>query len=475
VTPRTAPTGGRPIRPRAGTLRRRCAVHRCPEAHLYVNDAFLAHHNKPARARLRGLVVNPAIPADLLRRLLSEWSSEVRYHLMARREWSDEQFEALAHHPDTEVRVRLAAAPHVTPEQRARLVEDPSLLVLGALADGPDLFALPVTPREPALPLWAYERLVARSPDLREVFAAARWLPPEVRDRLALPAPPAPAPPAETRLERQEAEALAGDESAWTRAGAAADPRLPADLVARLASDPSPQVRLAVSMRPELSEAERAAIDYRVDPEDRITPVDWARLTRDPERQRRCVHSAHVGLRRSVAVNPHLAPDLVAVLSADDDFAVRLLLCENHADVPAELVLTTFLEARTLSRGRLLGHPAFPHVGLARLADSPDPAARCLVTLDPQAPPELVERLSHDPHPGVRACAAADRRLSTGRVLELFDDPSTTERAAANPHLPVPVMERVLADAVTLVDERIEGTPRVFLGNWKPDQLPPDD
>ena len=138
-------------------------------------------------------------------------------------------------------------------------------------------------------------------------------------------------------------------------------------------------------------------------------------------------------------------------------------------------MLATYLEARTLSRGLLLEHPALRRRGLARLADSSDPSARCLVVLDPDASPELVERLSHDAHPAVRASTADDQRLSLARVLELFDDPPTTEGAAANPHLPIHVMERILADTGTLADERMEGTPTVYLGNWEPNELPIED
>ena len=443
------------------------------EVPLYVNDAFLAHYHKPARARLRGLVRNPSIPARLLRRLVDQYFNEVKYHMGARPEWSDTQFDVLADHPDAGVREQLAGALHVPPERRARLVEDESVKVLYALANGPDLFALRITPCPPALPAWAYDRLIERYPDLREDIVRNWRVPTDVRDRLAPSGKTGPPTPEWQPHDRGEAVALAGSDDAWTRATAAADPGLPAELVARLAADPSPDVRLAVSMRPELTEEERAAIDYRVAPEDRIAPARWATVTRDPREQRRCAYSAHIGLRRSVAYNPSLSPDLVAVLANDDDFAVRLLLCENHAGVPAATVLATFLEARTLTRGRLLGHPAFPRSGLAGLADSPDHRARCLAVLDPEAPPELIERLSHDPHPHVRASTAADRRLSPSRVLDLFDDPRTTEEATANPHLPVPIMERVLADAATLADERVEGTPAVYLGNWKPDQPPP--
>ena len=434
------------------------------EVSLYVNDAFLAHYNKPARARLRGLARNPAVSGALLRRLVDEYFQEVGFYLDGRRYWSDEQFDALADHPDPDVRIRLAEALHVRPEQRARLVEDSSFKVLKALAAGPTPFDLPIAVREPTLPLWAYDRLIDRDTRLREAIANSRWAPEDLRQRLS---PSTTAPAGEPLLERQEAEELTRRGSDWDRAGAAADPRLPADLVAKLAADPSPAVRLAASMLPGLTEQQRAAIDYSVAPGDRITPASWAMTTRDPQQQRQCVYSAHIGLRRSVAYNTSLSSDLVAVLAADDDFAVRLLLCENHADVPGETVLATYLEAETLSRGRLLDHPALRQVRLAHLANSSDPSARCLVTLDPDAPPELVEQLSRDPHPAVRASTADDQRLSPSRVLELFDDPSTTETAAANPHLPVHVMGRILADARALADEQIEGTPTVYLGNWK--------
>jgi hypothetical protein len=413
------------------------------------------------------LARNPAIPADLLRRIVDEQLKETEYVLIFRKEWTDEQFEAVATHPYRKVRALAAQAGHATPDQRARLVEDPDPGVLRALAEGPDWAHTWTWTPQPALPTWAYERLLERNPGLELLLADGPWLPQVLRDRLR-PAGSPPAPADEPPMERQEAEVQAHDDNEWTRAVAAADPRLPADLVARLAVDPSPEVRLAVSMRPELSEEQRVAIDYHVGRDDRIRPARWATDTRDPEIQRRCVFSAHIGLRRSVTCNPHLTPDLIAALTTDDDFAVRLLLCERHRDLPAETVLNTYLEATTMTRGRLLDHPSFQRSGLARLADSPNPEARALAVLDPDAPPQLIEQLSNDPHPMVREWTAADPRLSPRRVLELFDDPSTSEPAAANPHLPVPVMHRVLADAATLGDEVTDGEPAVYLGRWSP-------
>jgi hypothetical protein len=121
-----------------------------------------------------------------------------------------------------------------------------------------------------------------------------------------------------------------------------------------------------------------------------------------------------------------------------------LLLCENQEAVPTDLVVRTYLEARVITRGRLLSHPAIIDADLTRYADSPHWGARALVVLDRHAPADLIERLSRDEHPGVRSWVAGDARLSHQRLLELFEDPETTAAAAANPNLPVELMTAIL-------------------------------
>lgn len=444
-----------PMTPRAPGSRYSGRAGDLGRVRLYVNDAYLAYYNRPERARLRGLARNPAVSDDVLLKLL-ERPLETKHAVMYRKEWSDEAFDAVAGYPDPEMRMVAAKAPFAAPEQRARLVDDPVRAVRVCLAEGPEL-------RQwsgwTALPLWAYERLVAdESRVVRGALADGRWTPRQILTRLTRDADLEVAKSARGRLgddteeasmSREESEALAQDDNEWPRRLAAASPNLPSHLVAALAADPCPLVRLAVSMRPELSEEERGAIDYHVGREDRVATPRWVTAA-DPESLERCVRSAHVGLRRASACSPHLTADLIAVLAADEDFAVRLLLCENHADVPGEVVLATYLKAEVVSRGDLLRHPAFPRVGLSRLAASPDPTARQLVALDPQAPAALIERLSHDDDPMVRYWMASDVRLSPRRVVELFDARETTEAAAANPHLPVELMHRILKDAGTL-------------------------
>jgi hypothetical protein len=276
------------------------------------NKAYLAYYNQPAFAR-----------------------EGAKYAAIRRGEWSDAAFDLLAAHPDPGIREILAAG-SASPQQRMRLLDDPDPDVRGALGEG--LYWRWAKPQP--LPPSVYERLAADpEPAVRMALARSRSAP---RDVLALLTNdpdadvaarasaalrgPAESPP----LSRERAEALARDDESWVRAQAAADPSLPADLVTALATDPSHDVRLAVSMRPEL-------------------------------------------------------------------------LCEKHADVPGELVLRTYLEARVITRSDLLHHPNFPRADLARLADSANWEARKLVVLDPGAPAALIERLSHDQHPGVRS------------------------------------------------------------------------
>ncbi|WP_067502654.1 hypothetical protein [Actinoplanes sp. TFC3] len=368
----------------------------------------------------------------------------------------------------------MAHAWYLTPEQRAHFVEDPSRNVVAALIDFAGMLAfgsweLP----EPPLPRWAYERIIERYPQWGVLaLMDDPFVPQDIQERLGIQRT---APTPEVPLTRAQAEAMVATDNEYSRAQALADPRVPAGIAARFTNDPAHEVRLAVSLRPELTEHQRQAIDYHVGPDDRLRPTWWATTTEDPEVQRTCALSAHIGLRRSVALNQHLSPELVPILAEDTDFAVRLLLCEYNATVAPQRVVTTFLEATTMTAGRLLDHPRLRDFPFASLAEDPHPGARALVPRDPNAAPGLIERLSHDEYAVVRARMASDRRLSPARVLELFDADETTEAAAANPHLPVDMMELILADAVALAGEVVEGKPAVYLGRWNPDTLPDDD
>ncbi|WP_369143229.1 hypothetical protein [Streptomyces sp. R44] len=447
-----------------------------------------------------GLASNPAAPADVLLRLLAtpdghDW---IAYRLSWRASLPDSVAEALLHHPERRVRARLAESPAADPGLRARLLDGPASDAM-LVAVGPT----PYRTRVPPLPDAAYERLlnhereVVRYETLESAsvpehvlvplaghedplfrLAACRrvWsgLTDDTRAALLADTDPAVRTAAALHVmhedEERTAELVASLADDWrlgevlergrlgralaerllaegTRlAQLARNPALPADLAARLAAHEDPAVRLAVSARPELAEEERAAIDWEVDPEDRLDTLWWVWDAReDPDVLRRCARSAHTWLRRSAAVCPGLPEDCVELLAGDEDFAVRLLLAEHHPMAPPELLLDLYLNGTHRAVGSLVSRPRFPAAGLAaRFADAPESEARALALRDPGATSALVERLSRDPAARVREAAALDRRLPVARLVELLDDPKVGAAAACNPALPVTEMRALL-------------------------------
>lgn len=445
-----------------------------------------------------GLAGNRAAPVGVLLRLLALNDDRITYRLSWRETLPDEVAEAMLTHPDRRVRARLAESGAADPELRARLLDGPASDAV-VVAHGPMLY------REtaPPLPDRAYERLLNHErrnvqweavnspsvpehvlvplaghalPAFREAACRRVWhaLTDDVRAALLIDADPAVSRAAALHVmpddERRTAELIEVLPDGWEfeqvvergRLGRAVaerllsegrslvllarNPTFPADLASRLADHDEPAVRLAVSARPELTEEERAAIDWEVGPEDRLDTLRWVWDARnDTEVLRRCATSAHTWLRRSAAVCPRLPDDCVELLAADADFAVRLLLAEFHPLAPPELLLDLYLHGTHRAVAMLTARPRFPAAGLAaRFAEATDPRARALAVRDPAATPELLERLSRDPDDGVRETAARDPRLPVRRVVELLEDPRAGSAAAVNPVLPVAEMVALL-------------------------------
>lgn len=217
----------------------------------------------------------------------------------------------------------------------------------------------------------------------------------------------------------------------------------------RLAVGPDDEVRLAVSLRPELSEARRAAIDFTVAPH--VTKdVDWvAAGIDDPDVLRRAATSAHPLLRRAAARSPHLPAGLLRLLAADEDVIVRTHLAVHHRDTPEEVLMSVYARlGGTFSAWMATGHPRFPREGLAaRYADHPEGTYRQLAVRDPAASPDLIERLSHDPVVWTRQAATRDPRLPLPRLLEALTVPELASSAGANPALPPGEMAGVMDKA----------------------------
>ncbi|MFF4041271.1 hypothetical protein [Streptomyces sp. NPDC001816] len=108
----------------------------------------------------------------------------------------------------------------------------------------------------------------------------------------------------------------------------------------------------------------------------------------DADVLQQCATSAHPWLWHSAAVCPALPPDLVELLARDEDFAVRLLLCEFHPEPPPQLLLDLYLNDSHRAVKMLIANPHFPPAGLAaRFANSPDPEQRRLALHDPALTP----------------------------------------------------------------------------------------
>lgn len=217
----------------------------------------------------------------------------------------------------------------------------------------------------------------------------------------------------------------------------------------RLAVHPDDGVRLAVSLRPELTEARRAAIDFTVAPR-AGDDVDWvAAGTADEDVLRRAATSAHPLLRRAAARSPHLPPDLLRLLAEDTDVVVHTHLAVHHPDTPEEVLMSVYARlGGTFSAWMATGHPRFPREGLAaRYADHPDGKYRQLTVRDPAATPDLIERLSHDPDVWTRQAATRDPRLPLPRLVEALNQPELAYSAGANPALPPAEMAVVMDEA----------------------------
>ncbi|MFD8141485.1 hypothetical protein [Streptomyces sp. NPDC059708] len=287
-------------------------------------------------------------------------------------------------------------------------------------------------------------RATAVTPDLWPRFPVAvreRLLAdpaPEVREALAkmLPGPQrhlGPPPSAEARIQ---------DPDPAVRRSVAEDPRAPAALALRLSRDPDDAVRLALSMREDLTEAQRSAIAYVV-PHGYHVPPRWiVERGHEPEIARRAAASGHVLLRRSIAMQRHLPSDVVERLADDEDFFVRLTLCQYSDQAPHELVVEMYAHWHGLMWSGLRFHPNFARPGLARYVDHPNPRLRHAALDDPDGGPDLVMQLIDDPDVGCRALR--DPRLPSDELLRRLALPGSARDAAANPALPPETMHRLL-------------------------------
>ncbi|MFF7448089.1 MULTISPECIES: PE-PGRS family protein [unclassified Streptomyces] len=446
-----------------------------------------------------GLSLNPAVPEDLRPRLTRRSSYAMYGALPA------EAVDAALADPDWRVRSRAVQdQPHITADQWARVIlgerdeRQRWLLTMIAadraaeldegtcrrLAADPSSRVRGETARLGCLPVALARALVADPDDrVRAVACQTAWPHLDAAARASLvDGPPGyarsrsrllhhrehpmPRPVFEALeerdlqrealetclLSRDLAEHLARHGDADERRSLARNPAVDPDLVALLGQDADVWVRNTVAQRADLTEEQRAGIDFDFDPAQHSWALDWiVALHEDEDAMRRLAASAHPLVRRSVARARHLPPDVVARLARDEDRVVQLFLAESCDDAPADMLLEVWQwwDGGLTTPDRPRGHPNFPRHDLLRYADDPRPRMRRLALDDPESTPELVERLSRDASEEVRYRAAADPRLSATAAARLLEDPHEHIRLAAalHPRLPARLLVRLLTSS----------------------------
>ncbi|PAU44389.1 PE-PGRS family protein [Streptomyces albireticuli] len=414
-----------------------------------VVDAGLAH----PEWRVRGLFAEarPTVtPEQWTRLVLAEQNPRQRWILATlagdrREELTGPAYERLATDPAARTRAEAARLTALPAPLLAALAADPEPTVRASACrpawphlDGPARQRL-LTDTAPEVRTAAMLRHHAEHPLSRAAFEA------EGLEVSALQS---------CRLDRDFARSLAHQGNVDQRRMLAGNPDLAPDITALLARDPDDGVRYTVSLRPDLTEAQRADIRIDFDPGALTFPLDWVvTLHTDPGAMRRLAASSHPVVRRSVARAERLPEDVVALLAEDEDRVVQLFLAESCDDAPADMLLRVWRwwTGSLTHPDRPRGHPNFPRHGLLRYAGDPDPRMRRLALDDPASSVELVERFSRDRDEEVRLRAAQDPRLTTASAVRLLDDPSGAVRRAAmlHPHPPARVLIRLLRDVET--------------------------
>jgi hypothetical protein len=392
-----------------------------------------ARHPDP---RIRKMILeNPSLPADVVLTLASDADSSVRRVCVVTAlergiELPHAVLAALATDPHQRTKYWVGAHPNLSMELRRQLLDDPD----------PEA-------RAGALNLEIWGEL---TPERRAELAAEEhhWIRGRVRD-FTTPHRPLPltlpeylqednevrrqAAARDAGIDRDLADHLLDSSVAWERLAAVENPSVTVEMALRLADDPDAHVRLRLSLREDLPEERRRDISYVVEGI-RYYPEKWVTDRHDdPEAMRRAAASSHVLIRRSVARARRLPLDVVEALANDEDFFVRLALCESCDDAPHELLLEMYAYWHGLSWGSLAARPNFARPGLARFADHPNPRLKQIALRDPEASPELVARLVDDP--AVRSWAARDPRLPYPILLGLLSESGQPRNAAMNPAL----------------------------------------
>ncbi|WP_327730547.1 hypothetical protein OG250_36165 [Streptomyces sp. NBC_00487] len=436
-------------------------------ARLLAADPVVAHREK--------LAACPGLPPDVVETLAADSDVQVVAELALRA--APDVAARLAEHPHAEVRRAVAANEATPPDVLAALVsgeglpparrclvcdhEEPPFthgegcprpdcdLRPGASCDGSHestaLDLLRAALENPATPARAVAGFADHpSPLLRRALAARPGLPPEAYARLAVdPTPGARADLAENpAIDDTLIRALADDTSPDVRRGLAHNPRVPLDVLAHLAAT----TRIGSTLLPRIASATAAEVEE-------------------------LVRSPHAVVRMLLATRRDLPAAIRATLADDPDAKVAKSIAPHPSLGEARL------------RAMVDRHGVQVIAGVAA---NPDAGPALLEHLSRHAPParKAFREIARHPHataPALLACLADERArpLAAGHpalppqaVTDLLTDtdPQVAEAAAANPSLPLAVMEELTGEATREMTGRTTGE---MTGELLPQDLPP--
>lgn len=318
---------------------------------------------------LHGLAANPALPAELVDRLIAAADEDIAAELVERDDLTRAQVMALASHSEDSV-VRLVQR-HLLTAVDIDPVARP-LAALAVLAEGADH------------PDWA--RRLATDPivEHREKLAACPHLPPDVTETLA----------ADTAIQ------VVAELALWAAPQTAA----------RLAEHPHAEVRSAVAANEVTPPAVLAALitGEGLPPARSCLVCD---RTKTP-----FIHDPHCQ-----------GPDCDPLPGASCDGSHESTVHETHLRAvrnpatPASAVIGFADHPSMLLRQQLAERPDLPPVVYERLADSPEPCVRSTLAGNPAIGPSLIHVLAADPTRDVRRGLARNPHVPLEVLADLAD------------------------------------------------------
>lgn len=255
---------------------------------------------------------------------------------------------------------------------------------------------------------------------------------------------------------------FAEDSSCRLREHAAAHPELPPDVGRHLAEDPVAGVRGALARNPAIDEDVMGRLEAD------ISPAVCQELAHNPrlplDLLGRLASRAKVGTTLLPRIAAASLPE-VAQLAASSDPAVRMLVAARR-DLPPRIrdALAADRDAKVLKN--IAPHPGLTDAKLRIMVERHGERVATKVAANPGTSPGLLEDLTRRPTPGQKLLRAVARHPAApaGALEACLDDERTRPSAARHPNLPVRTIVGLLADEDRQVVEAAAANPSLPVG-----------